>query len=191
MTQWLTEAANPAEAPTVAERQIAARYLAATREAVKGEVQGLSEAQWNFKPAPDRWSIAEVMEHIAIIEGRIREIIGGMESAPADTREGDPRQVDGFVLAEVPQRYPRVQAPPRVSPIGKWAGPAALEQFLASRGQTLDLLAVAPRLRGRVFPHPIFGPWDGYQWILAAAAHSSRHNGQIREVKADPRFPGR
>jgi hypothetical protein len=37
--------------------------------------------------------------------------------------------------------------------------------------------------------HPVLGPLDGYEWILAAAAHSERHTKQILEVKADPNFP--
>jgi hypothetical protein len=50
---------------------------------------------------------------------------------------------------------------------------------------TLD----APLLRGRVWPHPLFGLWDGYQWLLATAAHTERHIQQIREAKADHNFP--
>jgi hypothetical protein len=30
---------------------------------------------------------------------------------------------------------------------------------------------------------------DGYQWILAAAAHTERHAKQMLEVKADDDFP--
>jgi hypothetical protein len=55
--------------------------------------------------------------------------------------------------------------------------------------RTAELLSVARNLRGHVLPHPVFGPWDGYQWILAAGCHSARHTGQILEVKADPNFP--
>src|SRR3712207_3666026 len=35
-------------------------------------IDGLSEAQWNYKPAPDRWSIAECAEHITASEPFIR-----------------------------------------------------------------------------------------------------------------------
>jgi hypothetical protein len=41
-----------------------------------------------------------------------------------------------------------------------------------------------------VIPHPFFGFWDGYHWLLAAAAHGSRHAGQIAEIKSHPDFPG-
>ena len=41
----------------------------------------------------------------------------------------------------------------------------------------------------RVLPHPIFGSWDGYQWILATAAHTARHLRQIREIQSAEAFP--
>jgi DinB family protein len=177
------------EGVTSAERELAARYLAATRDRLVDSMKGLSDAQWNFKPSPDRWSIAEIMEHVAIVEDRVQEIVGNMGQAPADAADRDVKQVDAFILVAIPMRNPRYKAPERVSPIGGRMGAQALEHFLESRVQTNELLSSAPNLRGRVLPHPIFGPWDGYQWILAAGGHCARHTGQILEVKADPNFP--
>jgi hypothetical protein len=97
-------------------------------------------------------------------------------------------EMDGFIINEVPKRSFKVKAPVPVCPVSRWTGPEALELFIASREQTMQLLA-APLLRGRVRPHPIFGPWDGYQWLLAVASHTMRHAGQICEVKAHPDFP--
>ena len=48
------------------------QYLESTKKGVVDATKGLSDAQWNFKPAPDRWSIAEVMEHLAAAEDMIR-----------------------------------------------------------------------------------------------------------------------
>jgi len=53
---------------TAADRDRAMQYLESTKQAVLDATAGLSEAQWNFKQAPDRWSVAEVMEHIAAAE---------------------------------------------------------------------------------------------------------------------------
>jgi DinB family protein len=177
------------EGVTAAERGEAARHLAATRDSLVETLAGLSDAQWRFKPSSERWSIAEIMEHIAIVEDRIGEIIGKMGEAPADSVDRDAKQVDAFVLANVPDRTRRVQAPERLAPSGRWTGSEALEHFLGSRVRTEELLRSAPHLRGRVLPHPILGPWDGYQWILGVGAHCARHTSQIREVMADPNFP--
>jgi DinB superfamily len=185
----LAEAA-PAARLTFEEREHADRYLAATRDLLVESLKGLSAAQWNFKPAPDRWSIAEVMEHVAIVEDRVQEIIDSMAQGPADAADRDIKQVDAFVLAVIPMRHPKYKAPERVSPLSGRTGSEMLEKFLRSRVHTEELLRCSPDLRGRVLPHPVFGPWDGYQWILAAGSHCARHTGQILEVKADPNFPG-
>ena len=63
-----------------------------------------------------------------------------------------------------------------------------MANFLDRREQNLQMLTPA-LLRGRVIPHPALGPWDGYQWLLAAGSHCFRHTGQIREVKEEPDFP--
>lgn len=38
--------------------------LTRTRDALKSETDNLTSAQWNFKETPERWSIAEVVEHL-------------------------------------------------------------------------------------------------------------------------------
>jgi hypothetical protein len=60
--------------------------------------------------------------------------------------------------------------------------------FLDQREQILKMLTPA-LLRGRVVPHPLLGPWDGYQWLLAVGSHCSRHTAQILEAKEEPDFP--
>jgi len=66
-------------------------------------VKGLSPAQWNFKPAPERWSIAECMEHIAaedFIRGAVEN--GVMKAPPAPGR--DVAQIDAAIIENVPER---------------------------------------------------------------------------------------
>src|SRR6266700_6167761 len=65
-------AAISAQELTQAEKEHALQYLESTKREVLDATKGLSEAQWNFKPAPDRWSVAQVMEHIAAAEDFIR-----------------------------------------------------------------------------------------------------------------------
>src|SRR5215813_2930737 len=58
--------------PSPADREKAVQYLESTKNAVLTATKGLSDVQWNFKPAPDRWSIAEVVEHLAAAEDMLR-----------------------------------------------------------------------------------------------------------------------
>src|SRR5260370_25583730 len=54
-----------AEPLTQSERDKALSHFHATRKLLLDSVAGLSYAQWNFKPAPERWSIARCADHIA------------------------------------------------------------------------------------------------------------------------------
>jgi hypothetical protein len=175
---------------TNAERERGLRYLDETRQGVIEATKGLSEAQWKFKPAADRWSVAEIVEHIALAEDLfLNDVRKRLESAPAGAPDRDPKQTDAMILAKVPDRSTKVQAPPPLLPTGKWKQDIVLEHFLGSRRQTVSFLKSATDLRSHVVNHPALGPLDSYEWVLAVAAHSARHTEQILEVKADPNFP--
>jgi type II secretory pathway pseudopilin PulG len=60
---------------TKEERERAMSELHATRKLFLDSLAGLSEAQWNFKPAPEVWSVAECAEHIALSEDRLYELV--------------------------------------------------------------------------------------------------------------------
>jgi len=166
----------------------ASRHLAITRGCLVESVSRLSAAQWNFQLQRDSWSITKNLEHLVMFEGRVHAIIGNMSNAPESESEARQIEMDNIVLNQVSKRTIKIKAPAAVCPIGRWSGPEALQLFIDSREQTMQLLA-APLLRGRVRPHPFFGPWDGYQWLLAVGSHTARHTDQIREIKADPNFP--
>jgi hypothetical protein len=166
----------------------AARHLSVARGYLFESVSGLSDSQWNFRPDSDTWSIADNVEHLVLIEGRLHAIIGNMVNSPEAEPSHKESEMDDFIVSEVPKRSIKLKAPIPVCPANRWTGPEALESFIASREQTMQLLA-APLLRGRVRAHPFFGPWDGYQWLMAVASHTIRHAGQICEVKAQPNYP--
>jgi uncharacterized protein YndB with AHSA1/START domain len=175
--------------PSAEESAKAEQYLIATRDELLHAVSDLSNTQWRFKPAPDCWSIGENVEHIVIVENRVHGIVDGLRDSQATEPGLIEKQIDEAVLAQIRQRAIKWQAPERIRPTGQWNRAEALEQFAVSRSRTFHLLAQAPALRGQVVPHPVLGPMDGYQWILAAAAHSARHTDQIAEVKAGDGFP--
>ncbi len=80
VTLTLASAAQTTAAPapstlTAEERAAALASLQATRDAFLKSIAGLSEKQWRFKPAPDRWSVAEVSEHIAVSESSLLALV--------------------------------------------------------------------------------------------------------------------
>jgi len=185
----MTVAASAQEV-TQAEKERALQYLESTKKNVLEATKGLSEEQWNFKPAPDRWSVAQVMEHIAAAEDFIRDILKEkVMTAPAGEAGRDVKKSDETVLAMVPDRTNKVQAPEPLVPTNRFGSPdGSLKHFVESRATTEEFLKTASGLRDHVADSPM-GKLDAYEFVLLIAAHSERHTKQINEVKADPNFP--
>jgi hypothetical protein len=187
----LLSPALPAQDITPEERKKAIEYLDKTRAAVLGATEGLTEAQWNFKPGPDRWSVAEVTEHIAATEDFLRDRLEQqiMKAPPRESGE-DVKAIDAMVLARIPDRSKKAQAPEPLHPTNRFGSPkGSLQHFEESRNKTIAFLKDTKDLRGHAADSPLGKKLDGYEWVLFIAAHSDRHTKQIEEVKADPGFP--
>lgn len=175
---------------TQADREKGAAYLQQTEDGVAAAVKGLTEAQLKFKPAPDRWSVGETLEHIALAEDFIFQNINDkIMKAPAAAATRDTAKADAAVLAMVPDRSHKAQAPGPLVPSGRWTPEEALTRFEKSRARTIQFLQSTPDLRQHVADSPLGQPLDAYEWLLFVGAHSERHTKQILEVKADPNFP--
>ncbi|MBS1852187.1 MAG: DinB family protein [Acidobacteria bacterium] len=182
--------AASAVAQSPADKAKADQYLKSTRQGVIDATKGLSAAQWNFKPAPDRWSIAEVVEHIAATEDALRANVEQVMKAPAQPTGEDAPATDALVLKAIPDRSHKAQAPEPLRPTNRYGSPeASLKHFLESRQQTIDYLDSHQDLRQHAADSPLGKKLDGYEWILFIGGHSERHTKQILEVKADPNFP--
>jgi hypothetical protein len=178
---------------TKEERDRAIEYLKQTQKDFLDSIKGVSEAQWKFKAAPDRWSIAETAEHIAVTEQTIWDLVSGkiMKSPPAPEKREAAKGKDETILTVIPDRSRKAQAPERLQPTGKWANQAALSKdFEALRGQEIAFVTETKQdLRNYFEEHPFLKTMDAYQWIIFNGAHCKRHTAQILEVKADPNYP--
>jgi DinB family protein len=173
------------------ERDRVLHYLADSRELLVHGVDGLSADQQSFRPAEDRWSVADCIEHITVVEENILKTIQRILQGPPQPAETEGK--DQTILQMVPARATRVKGPAAVMPTGRWPDfEELLLQFEATRERSLRFTAVTQAdLRVYAFPHPILGPLDCYQWLLFLAAHCERHVRQMEEVKSDPAFPRR
>ena len=179
-----------AQSLSQADRDKALQYLESTKQGVIDATKGLTPEQWNFKQAPDRWSVAEVTEHIAAAEDFLFDnITKNVMKAPARTGADDVKAIDETVLAKIPDRSKKAQAPEPLKPTNRYGSPeVSLKHFLESRERTIEYLKKTDDLRAHAADGPV-GKMDGYEWILFIAAHSDRHTKQIKEVEADAKFP--
>lgn len=166
------------------------KHLEQSRSYLQGAVAGLSKEQWNYKASPDRWSAAEIVEHLALTEEFLMDRIKDhVMKAPVSYEPRDLRAMDDKILGVVADRTFSAKAPEPVVPAGKFSSSqAALAAFIERRSRTIEFLKNTPDLRAHVSDSPL-GKADGYQMLLFISAHTERHTKQLLEAMADPKFP--
>jgi hypothetical protein len=181
--------AGPAAAGplTAGERQRLVAHLEMTEAWLVSELQGLSEAQLTFKMTAGSWSIAEVVEHLAIAEPQYWKNLQTSLKAPMPPGF-KAEATDAAILWYGIDRTNRATTGDARVPRGTYATAAdALAAFRALRATMLQEAKTSREdFRGRPL---LGGNQDLYQWFLMISTHSQRHILQIREVKAHQAFP--
>ena len=176
---------------TAAERDFVATHLTESRDRFVQLVRALRPGQLAYKPGPDRWSIAENLEHVIIVEYRGRGFveIALKQAADPERRSGYPGSAEGLITMLRDRSHPR-SGPEQIQPTGRWPHDQLLNEFVVARKRTCDLLATtAEDLHAHFSPHPLFGELTCYQWLLILAAHCDRHRAQSEEVMGSEGFP--
>ncbi len=164
--------------------------LNADRRALRAAVERVPESLRTVKPAPDRWSVADVLEHLSIVErGALMRVRALIQEAPATGAPAELTPLDRDLLAN---RTRRITAPDRIQPTGAMSVDASLTSLESSRE---ELLAALDDAEGRDLSrvtqaHPALGPLDGYQWIAIIGGHEMRHSLQVDEIGAGLMEPG-
>ena len=178
-----------------AEREHAVAELESSRQAFLDATSGLSDAQWNFKAAPERWSIAECAEHIGVTEAFVLKLITEQAlKGPAEPEKRNEVQgKDSSIMVTGLDRSTKFKAPEVIQPNRRWTTSGEItKNVLENRARTIEFVSTTQEdLRDHFMDHPVFKTLDTYQWILLTSAHMRRHTAQILEVKADPNFPKR
>lgn len=163
----------------------ATRFAAAFRD--------LTPAQFHYKPAPDRWSVAETAEHVIVAETGSAKLLRGKLVREEATPEQVEAARDGLrrTEARLLNRDTPFPAPDFVMPAARWQTPAEmLAVFEETRNATIEFLATTPLdLTRYVAPHPALGPLNGEGWAQFLVLHCLRHLDQIVAVKASPGYP--
>ncbi|MBO0723206.1 MAG: DinB family protein [Blastocatellia bacterium] len=176
---------------TEKDRELAISQLNGSREKFVAAVAGLSEAQLRFKSAPDRWSIAEVAEHITVAEDLFFNTLTEKGLKSPLTPEKERKIKDEQLLTMVTNRSTKFQAPEPLKPAGRWASMTEImQEFDKRRARTIEFVKTTDvDLRSHFVPFVANMEIDALQQILFLSGHCERHTAQINEVKADPNFP--
>ena len=178
---------------TAEDRAKAVNYLEESRKEFLAAIDGVTEEQWKWKPAPERWSVGETAEHIVLAEqllfGNVQRAIA---SPPNPAWEEKTKGKTEFIEQVMAPRLGKAKAPEPIVPSGKMTRAEVRETFLRQR---VDIEKFAKEtqiaLKEYTVQHPfeIFNTLNAYQWLIYAPLHTERHDKQIAEVKATPGYP--
>lgn len=176
------------------ERKVLIGYLKSSKKDLLKSIEGLTEEQLNFKSNPESWSVAECVEHIAISEHNLFEMI--QNTLKGESNPGMRKEVklsDDDVYKAITDRSHKVKTQEAFEPTGRFGShEATVKAFLTKRDLNIEYAKTTKDdLRDHffTFPSEALGTLDAYQLIIFLAAHSKRHTLQIEEVKSNPEFP--
>lgn len=175
------------EAPlTALERQHLVAHLEMTASWLTDEVSGVSEAQLEFRPSPDAWSIMQVIDHLVVVAPIYWQDLQAALKKPG--KAGASRMTDADVLWYGIDRTAREKAIPTEVPKGQWRDlRAALDEYRQHHMRLMQYIKTTDDdLRSHIVERQ---GSDAYQWALLISTHEQRHILQIREIKANPKFP--
>jgi hypothetical protein len=168
------------------------RHLDANRVVLRAAVDSVPANRREIRPSPERWSVAEVLEHLVRVEESLVRILSAKLSeakAAGQLRpQADTSPIAGLLSHDrvIDRRRP-VTAGERVLPRGELDSTAALTAIETARQKLRELVTSLDGLdlAAFTFPHPVLGPINGYQWFLFIGSHEARHAAQIREIGAE------
>ena len=164
-------------------------YLDRERADLDAAIATVAPDRHAIKPSPEAWCIAEVVNHIALIDRRVTAMltkITGEAKAAGATPDTDGSPIlPKLDVRKVLDRSTRIRNP-RGDPPADASLANGLAALDAARNDLKALLRQRdlPNLGGVSAPHPAFGPLTGYEWVAMMAAHTHRHADQIREIAA-------
>jgi len=165
-------------------------HLEMTTQMVAEQVHGLSPAQLEYKASPDRWSIREVVSHLAVAEPDYwREIQKALKAAP-DMKQKKSSATDADIMWYGIDRVVHTKTGGGHEKVDTYKDLGeALGKFQALRVTMIDYIKTTnDDLRAHSFGD--YGEViDCWQWMLEISTHAERHIQQIREIKNDPNFP--
>lgn len=144
-------------------------------------VLGIEPAEAARRPADGGWTIAEIVEHVAVAEEQMyTALTTRYREMPEANHNTEKEQT---ILRAALDRSRKVISPEVSKPTGRFGTLAAgLAHFRDCRARTVAYVEQCrDDLRRRTVKHPIAGVVTDYEYLTILALHPSRHAEQIRE----------
>jgi len=166
--------------------------LSSARAELRAAVEAVPPQARASKPAPERWSVNEVVEHLSLVETLFTQRIAaaidkarqeGLGSEQAAERALLPTSIETMVADRINRRT----APEAARPQGNLDAATAWQRLEQARAVLRDTIEAADglALSTVIESHPFFGPLTVYQFAELIAAHEGRHTAQVKEIAAE------
>ncbi len=184
-------AADPHMTPE--ERAKVLNWLDESQKEFFAAIDGVTEEQWKWKPAPERWSVGEVAEHIVLAEALLFDSVKTAIASPANTAwEEKTKGKTEFIERVMAPRLGKAQAPEPIVPRNGLTLAQVRDRFQTQRAEITKFAAQTDLPLKELtaeHPFPVFGTLNAYQWLIYVPLHTERHDKQIAEVKATAGYP--
>jgi hypothetical protein len=165
------------------ERQEILQDLKKGRDALRDALAGVDEHLAIRKPSPDRWSILECVEHLAVSE---QFLLSRLTQASRSESSHGSRTRETMIVDRGLDRTRRVESPEVGRPSGRFQSlDEALSFFDSRRTETTQFVeGFSDELRSWLTDHPLIpGPVNCYEILLMISVHPVRHAEQIAEIR--------
>jgi uncharacterized damage-inducible protein DinB len=157
------------------------------REKLKETVSGLTEEQANFLPEGEKWTAANLVEHIALVENGITRISAKLlaeAQAAGEKASGEAKISEEFLQKASWGRTQKFEAPERTHPTGNLTIAESLAKLDENRPKLEELrpLFETVECSDFKFPHPAFGDMSAHEWLALTGGHELRHIAQIKNL---------
>lgn len=157
------------------------------RERLLAVLRDIDGEQAASRSGEGSWSVSEIVEHLAIVEGGTLRICTKLIDAakeagkPGDDRVDLPASFNEKALAVAGTR---VEAPERVRPTGEQSVEDSVEKLEEYRSQFDHLRSDLESydISDHTFPHPFFGDLNAAEWMIVLGGHEARHTAQIERA---------
>ena len=166
-------------------------YMDSTRAALVACAREMNPTFARIRPRQDVWSAADNLEHLALVEQFVVEMIGKSIARGRAEGVGPDQSGESFIRSldqwRVPEPLMKVIAPERITPDNSKSVEESLQSLEHSRQRLratlventdVDLSAIKR-------PHPLLKDLDMYQWALFVAQHEERHRRQMERSLAE------
>jgi uncharacterized damage-inducible protein DinB len=164
--------------------------LAAATDHLRETTSGIPAERRVQSPGPGRWTVAEIVSHLAMVEARVGRMLGGHVEAARARGLGPERETEPvaarFDTTRILDRTRRIESGEASQPVNGITAEAAWTAFAEAHAALLATITAADGLAlGEIVAaNPVLGPLNVYEWVLFLAGHEARHTAQILETAA-------